>query len=376
MKMQRITYLSLGSNQGNSLQFLQLALNKIALKIGRISRVSSVYQTAAWGFEGADFLNICCEVHTNLNPEKLLETILQIEAELGRKRSAKEGYEGRSIDIDVLLFEDEIIFYRDLMVPHPRMLERKFVLAPLAEIAPTLKHPIAKTSTLNCLKACNDTSTIEKTTLYLNRPKSLVEKYNFIAIEGNIGAGKSTLANMMGDEFNAKLVLERFADNPFLPKYYEDMDRYAFPLEMSFLADRYQQLSDDLAQFDLFKSFIVSDYYIVKSLIFAQISLAPDEFKLYRKMFDLIYKDISKPDLYVYLYQNTDRLLMNIKKRGRIYEQNIQAEYLQKIQEGYTNFMKTEKDLNTIIIDVSDIDFANNPDDYNRVIANINTAND
>jgi len=372
--MQRITYLSLGSNQGNSLQFLQLALNKIALKIGRISRVSSVYQTAAWGFEGADFLNICCEVYTNLNPEKLLKTILQIEASLGRERTTIEGYEERSIDIDVLLFEDEIIFYQDLIVPHPRMLERKFVLAPLAEIAPNLKHPIAKTSILYCLNHCADTSTVEKTALILNRPISLVEKYNYIAIEGNIGAGKTTLARMMGDEFNAKLVLERFADNPFLPKYYEDMERYAFPLEMSFLADRYQQLSDDLAQFDLFKSFIVSDYYIFKSLIFAQISLAPEEFKLYRKMFDVMYKEITKPDLYVYLYQNTERLLEHIKKRGRSYEQNIQADYLQKIQHGYANFMKTEEGLNSLVIDVSEFDFVHHPEDYDRVIAKINAA--
>ena len=171
----------------------------------------------------------------------------------------------------------------------------------------------------------------------LIRPIPLSEKYNYIAIEGNIGAGKTSLAKLLSDQFNAKVVLERFADNPFLPKFYEDKERYAFPLEMSFLADRYQQLSDDLAQFDLFKNFIVSDYYIFKSLIFAQVTLSKDEYFLYRKMFDLMYKEITKPDLYVYLYQNTDRLLENIKKRGRDYEQNIEKDYLKKIQEGYSN---------------------------------------
>ena len=178
---------------------------------------------------------------------------------------------------------------------------------------------------------------------------------------------------MMSDEFNAKVVLERFADNPFLPKFYEDKERYAFPLEMSFLADRYQQLSDDLAQFDLFKNFIVSDYYIFKSLIFAQVTLSKDEYLLYRKMFDLMYKEITKPDLYVYLYQNTDRLLENIQKRGREYEQNIEKEYLKSIQDGYSNFIKTEQDLTILTIDVSELDFVDNKSDYTEIIRQISS---
>lgn len=157
----------------------------------------------------------------------------------------------------------------------------------------------------------------------------------------------------------------------FLPKFYEDKERFAFPLEMSFLADRYQQLSDDLAQLDLFKNLIVSDYYIFKSLIFAQITLQKDEYLLYRKMFDLMYKEIRKPDLYVYLYQNTDRLLQNIKKRGREYEQNIEAAYLQKIHDGYKNFISTQQELNILIIDVSEIDFVNNTEDYSYILNKI-----
>jgi len=173
----------------------------------------------------------------------------------------------------------------------------KFRSTHRTEIAPNVKHPIEKKTILMCLQGCDDNTEIEETGLQLKRPVSLVEKYNYIAIEGNIGAGKTTLSKMIGDDFNAKLVLERFADNPFLPKYYADMERYAFPLEMSFLADRYHQLTDDLAQFDLFKNFIVSDYFIFKSLIFAQVTLSKEEFNLYRKMFDIMYKEISKPNL-------------------------------------------------------------------------------
>ena len=372
MKIQRTTYLSLGSNLGNKLENLQLAVNLIAQKVGRVIKISSIYKTKSWGFKSEDFYNICVQVSTNLNPENLLDCVLKIENELGRIRDNSDAYKARVIDIDVLLFDDEIIFYNNLKVPHPKMLERKFVLVPLTEIAANIKHPIVKKTILMCLQACEDSSEIEETDLKIKRPISLVEKYNYIAIEGNIGAGKTTLSKMIGDDFNAKLVLERFADNPFLPKYYADMERYAFPLEMSFLADRYQQLTDDLAQFDLFKNFIVSDYYIFKSLIFAQVSLTKDEYALYRRMFDVIYKEIAKPDLYIYLYQNTERLLDNIKKRGRDYEQNIAPDYLDKIHQGYSNFIKTEQNLNTLIIDVSEFDFVNANEDYATVIKLVN----
>jgi deoxyguanosine kinase len=371
MKIQRITYLSLGTNQGNKLENLQNAINSIADSVGDIQKVSSVYKTASWGFDSDDFLNICLKVTTYHPPEKLINTLLHIESELGRERKDAKKYTDRNIDIDILLFDDEIIFSRTLTVPHPKMLERKFVLVPLVEIAGTTFHPIAKKQLAVCLKNCDDSSEISLIEEKLKRPIPISEKYNYIAIEGNIGAGKTSLSKMMSDEFNAKIILERFADNPFLPKFYEDKERFAFPLEMSFLADRYQQLSDDLAQLDLFKNLIVSDYYIFKSLIFAQITLQKDEYVLYRKMFDLMYKEITKPDLYVYLYQNTDRLLQNIKKRGREYEQNIEADYLQKIHDGYKQFISTQQDLNVLVIDVSEIDFVDNNDDYKYIINKI-----
>ena len=373
MKIQRLTYLSLGSNQGRKLNNLQGAIYEIAKSIGAIHKISSVYKTDSWGFKGDDFYNICIAVSTYLPPEELLRNILNIETKLGRKREQNNKYTNRKIDIDILLFDDEIVFSKNIIIPHPRMLERKFVLVPLAEIAGNTLHPIEKKTLTICLNNTIDTSEIHKISSKLQRPIPLIEKYNYVAIEGNIGSGKTSLSNLMSDEFNAKIVLERFADNPFLPKFYEDQERFAFPLEMSFLADRYQQLTDDLAQFDLFKNFIVSDYYIFKSLIFAQVTLQKEEYALYRKMFDIMYKEISKPDLYIYLYQNTDRLLENIKKRGRIYEQNIEASYLQKIHVGYTNFIKTEQDLNTLIIDVSELDFINNHKDYREVLKIINT---
>jgi 2-amino-4-hydroxy-6-hydroxymethyldihydropteridine diphosphokinase len=371
MKITRTTYLSLGSNQGDLLKNLQQAVNLIADKIGKIKSVSSVYKTKSWGFESDDFLNICIAIDTNLPPETLWSKIIEIESILGRTQNLTETFQARIIDIDVLLFDDEVIFSKELIVPHPKMLERKFVLEPLAEIASFEKHPITKKNILFALSTCEDKTAVEKTNLKLEKPISLDEKYNYIAIEGNIGAGKTTLANMIADEFNARLVLERFADNPFLPKFYQDKERFAFPLEMSFLADRYQQLSDDIAQYDLFKNLVVSDYYIFKSLIFSQVTLQEDEYALYRRIFDVMYKEIAKPDLYIYLYQNTDRLLQNIKKRGREYEQNIQAGYLEKIHKGYFNFIKSEQKLNTLIIDVSEMDFVKNKKDYENILKQI-----
>jgi len=368
MQILRTTYFSLGSNEGNKQENLQKAIYLIAKKIGSVAKISSIYKTASWGFKSEDFYNICIQVATGLNPENLLKKIHEIELELGRIRTPDKEYQARNIDIDVLLFDNEIIISKELIVPHRDMLNRKFVMAPLAEIAPNLIHPIEKQRIQICLNNCTDESGIENTFIQLTRPISLSEKYNYIAIEGNIGAGKTTLSKMIAEDFNAKIVLERFADNPFLPKFYEDNDRYAFPLEMSFLADRYSQLSDDLAQFDLFKNFIVSDYYIFKSLIFAQVTLQKEEYFLYRKMFDIMYKEISKPDLYIYLYQNTPRLIENIQKRGRDYEQNIEPSYLDKIHQGYSTFIKTEENLETLIIDVSDKDFVNNPEDYKEII--------
>ena len=367
----RTTYLSLGSNLGDKLKNLQEAVNLINKSVGHVKKVSSVYKTKSWGFDGGDFYNMCIEVSSSLNPEKMIQTILGIELQMGRDRNTGTGYKDRLIDIDILLFDDDVIFFNDLKVPHPQMLNRKFVLVPLTEIAPNVIHPINKKTILICLQHCADNETIEKVEEKIKRPISLVEKYNYIAIEGNIGSGKTSLAHKIGDDFNAKLVLERFADNPFLPKFYADEERYAFPLEMSFLADRYHQLTDDLAQFDLFKNFIVSDYFIFKSLIFAQITLSKEEYNLYRKMFDIMYKEIAKPDIYVFLYQNTDRLIENIRTRGRDYEQNIQPEYLEKIHKGYLAFIKSQEKLNPLIIDVSDLDFVNQENDYQSILKQI-----
>jgi deoxyadenosine/deoxycytidine kinase len=189
----------------------------------------------------------------------------------------------------------------------------------------------------------------------------------YIVIEGNIGAGKTTLAGMLANEYNARLVLEQFADNPFLPKFYNDPQRYSFPLELSFLAERYKQLNDELRAVSLFQPLVVADYFFMKSLIFAQNTLALDEFNLYRQIFEIIYSSIPKPDLYVYLHLPVKKLIANIKKRGRDYEKSITPQYLEKIQGGYFEFFRQHEDYKFLVIDTSNLDFVENQEDYIKI---------
>ena len=189
----------------------------------------------------------------------------------------------------------------------------------------------------------------------------------YLVIEGNIGAGKTTLTKMIAEEYKARVVLEQFADNPFLPKFYDDPQRYSFPLELSFLAERYRQLNNELRAVSLFQPLVVADYFFMKSLIFAQNTLAQDEFNLYRQIFEIIYSSIPKPDLYVYLHLPVPRLIQNIKKRGREYEQSISPDYLEKIQEGYFKFFKQHPDFKFLIIDTSNIDFVENQTDFKLI---------
>lgn len=186
----------------------------------------------------------------------------------------------------------------------------------------------------------------------------------FLVVEGNIGAGKTTLSKLIAEEYNAKLVLEQFADNPFLPKFYKDQERYSFPLELSFLADRYSQIKKQVLNLDLFHSFLVSDYYFAKSAIFAQNTLKEDEYHLFRQIFDIVFESMPKPDLYVYLHADTQKLQKNIEKRGRNYEKDITSEYLRKIQDGYFHFFKQNTKFPILIIDINNIDFVFNRDHY------------
>lgn len=196
-------------------------------------------------------------------------------------------------------------------------------------------------------------------------------RYNYVVIEGNIGSGKTTLASRIAEQFNARLILERYADNPFLPKFYSEPEKYSFPLELSFLAGRYKQLKEELVPQDLFKSFTVADYYFMKSLVFASSTLEGDEYNLYRQIFYIIYGSLPKPDIFVYLHLPPERLLKNIEKRGRSYEKGISVGYLQKIQDSYFSFFRQNPDNKYVVIDVNNLDFVADESHYHKIIENI-----
>lgn len=185
-------------------------------------------------------------------------------------------------------------------------------------------------------------------------------KYSFVTIEGNIGAGKTTLANILSKHFNARLILEEFAENPFLPKFYQNPDQYAFPLELFFMAERYKQLKDLLHSNDLFQNITVSDYLFTKCLLFAKVNLPEEEFRLYQKLFDIINPQIIQPDLLIYLHSPVAKLQENIKKRNRSFEQDIPNDYLYTLQETYTQYIK-QHNIKTLFIDASNADFIGNP---------------
>ena len=429
----QVAYLLLGANLGSCAKTFALARREISEKAGRIVRASHLYNSPAWGFSSPDvFYNQVLEVQTELDPFALLRELLQIERRLGRVRplsgqeeggrekgdgsdgaSGSEGlrqdglegdafgpgiagrdeaagegkaYASRVIDIDVLLYGNAVISSRDLTVPHPLLPQRAFALVPLCELAPDLVHPALGVSMRELLEKCPD----EVASVRLCENEKLLfpscgrvpardgetgdgapfGDLRFLAIEGNIGAGKTSLSRKIAGQFGAKLVLESFEENVFLPKFYQNKERYAFPLELAFLAERYRQAKEDFVQ-ELFSPFIVSDFSISKSLIFAQNTLQEDEYALFSRLFGIILTTIPKPDLYVYLHSDVDRLMRNIRLRARSYEQDMDPAYLRRIEEGYLAYVKTLPPGKGLVIDVTDMDFVNREQDYEEILHRI-----
>jgi len=373
MDLYKKYHVSIGSNIGDRLENIQSSLDLIHSRIASLTGISCIYESESIGFDGDDFYNICASFFSNISPHLVMQQLLEIEKTLGRNRSDETKYISRIIDIDILLIEDLVIDSEELKVPHPEMCNRRFVMEPLIEIDPNLIHPVSKVSLKEIHEVFDQNQKIQKKDLVLNNPGNLlsIRNYNYIAIEGNIGSGKTSLSKQISADFNTKLMLERYIDNPFLAKFYENPRDFAFKLEMSFLADRYQQTNEDLSQLNFFNKNIISDYDIHKSLIFSKINLNSDEFNLYRKLFYSLYKSIVKPDLIIFLNQTIENLKGNIKKRGRDYESSISDEYLISINKSYSEFFKSRPDLNVKFIDVSEIDFVKNRLDYLSIINQI-----
>ena len=194
-------------------------------------------------------------------------------------------------------------------------------------------------------------------TQYVSNSAATTLPHPFIVVEGNIGAGKTTLANMLSKGFNRRLILEQFADNPFLPFFYENPDRYAFPVELFFMTERHKQLQEELSQIQLFENGIIADYIFLKTLLFARHTLKAEEFRLFTRLFNILSTNFPKPDLLLYIHQPVHGHLENIKTRGRTYEQKMDPDYLLRIQQAYFDYFRTVSDIPIVVLDVQDIDF-------------------
>lgn len=364
-------YLSLGSNLGDKIKNLQSAINLIDTNIGDVLSISNVYKTKSEGFIGGDFFNCCISVVTEFNPTHLIDKVLEIESHEGRVRTNSVKHESRVIDIDVLLYEDRIINETNLVIPHPRMHLRNFVLYPLSDIAKSKIHPILNDTTINLLNKLESTEILKSDEVLLLPVLLKLQSFKNIVIEGNIGVGKTTLSKKLSNDLNKDLIIEGFMDNPFLEKYYNNPDRYALNVELTFLTDRCRQLSNFNNQMNFFSSGLIADYDIFKSLVFAGVSLNEIDFNLFRDIFYFMTKDLFKSNLVIYLLQSSDQLLKNISKRGRSFEKTISRNYLDKINSAYLKHIKNNSDLNVVYIDVSDLDFVESDEDYAKLLFRI-----
>ena len=337
-----VAFLCLGGNIGNRTENIDTGKKAIVELCGEITLQSAIYETDAWGSNSENkYLNQVIKINTKLNATQLLKTLLKIEKKLGRKRDENKNSD-RTIDLDILFFNDEIIKTKELNIPHPRLHQRNFVLQPLSEIAGNLVHPIFKKTIFSLQKNNKDSLEVIK----YNPTKQI----KYICIEGNIGSGKSTLAKAFAKNKKALFLPEEFENNPLLPLFYENKKLFAFPLEYSFLINRFKQIQ---LAFKSEEKIIIGDYSIYKCLWFAKINLSEKDFKQFKKQFNVILGQLPKPDLIVYLSTETKNLQNNIQKRGRNYEKVISSEYLNNITLEYTNGLNKIKNIKKLVLTIS-----------------------
>lgn len=335
-------FLCLGGNIGNRTTYINTSKKLLKQSSITIIGESSIYETEAWGsLSEKKYLNQVIKINTNLSVDKLLKIILETEKKLGRERNSDRNSD-RTIDIDILFYNDKIISKKNIEVPHPRLHLRKFVLKPLFEIEPNWMHPSLNLSITKLYENCKDKL---KVTKFKEKNEPI-----YICIEGNIGSGKTTLAKALSNELNAIFLPEEFEDNPLLPLFYEDRKLFAFPLEYSFLINRFKQLQVALNSKN---KLIISDYSLYKCLWFSKINLNNKDYLRFRKEFNVIASRIKKPDFIIHLNTSNENLQKNIRKRGRIYEKTITENYLEAISRQYKEGFNELKKIKKLSIDIT-----------------------
>ena len=340
-------FIGLGSNMQQPLQQLNNARRAMqALPQTRIVASSSIYQSPALTLDDEpqdDYLNAVVELDTGLQPEDLLDALQQIENAQGRTREKRWG--ARSIDLDILLYDDRTIHSERLTVPHSEMLNRSFVLLPLYEIAPEIRVPGSQDL------------------------KSLMSKR---VDEPLKVVGKTTLAKKLAHSFGSELLLEGAAENPFMQRFYENPKAAALSTQLFFLLQRARQMQD-LRQQDMFNPVRIADFLMEKDRLFAELTLDDDELKLYEQVYDQLTFDVPQPDLVVYLQAPVEVLLDRIENRGIYHERLIESSYLQRLSDAYVEFFYHYTDAPLLIVNATEVDFANNENDYQQLLQRLNS---
>ena len=345
-------YISFGSNKGNRLNHIIKSLKELEVKVGRIMRVSNLYKTKSWGFESRDFYNGCVILKTNFSPDVVLKKILSIEDSLGRVRSESSEYSSREIDLDLLFFDNLIINSEDLIIPHPHISKRNFVLIPMRDISSDFIHPKINKSIKNLLVISKDNSDVKKiknNSYYV----PFWQRYSFISIEGNIGAGKTTLCKKIKSHFDIELLNENYKKNPFLREFYSNPKEFSLKVENFFLNERINQINKHFLISSKRKT--ISDFWIGKSLIFAKNNLHEKLFKKYIEEYKKLNHGLRAPEIIVFLNQNTLQLQKQIIERGRSFENQISKNYLDSISKEYKSVFDDKHNFILIVLSPKEV---------------------
>jgi len=362
--------LALGSNLNDRESYLQKALDALRTIAVTPIRKSKVYETAPVcpGPQGK-YLNLCVRFATRLDPRALLAFCRETEERLGRQERPR--WAAREIDIDILAFGREILQEENLTLPHPSILDRQFVLVPLMDLDPDYVLPGFNETVSRQLDRCLAVQGRQDVVEYRPLPAasvSIPERVRYVAVEGVIGVGKSTLVKALSERMGCMPVYEEFENNPFLSDFYKDKNRYAFQTQVFFFLSRYRQIRELFQQQDLFRPQIISDYMFAKDKIFAALNLDENEVALYYKFADLMERDLVKPDYAVYLQADTKTLMQRIRMRDRAYERNIDEAYIDSLNRAYNTYFHYYTGSPLLIINTNNIDFVRNPQDLDLLV--------